>query len=271
MSYFDFDQSSQNGKPVHLYQFAISDQVFRFTDVPTDIVALGETWSTSGLVSGTINQTNEFIRDTLQIKFPRTNTFAQDFLDSTYNDAQATVTVLRGYLDDPDEEFISYWKGRVSGHSVERNIIAFDCEPAFTSLKRPGIRARYQRTCRHALYGAQCGVDINSSSFMIDGTVSAIDGLTYTISAASAESDGYYFGGVLRLENGDLRFIVAHTSDQITLNAAHSELTVSSNVTLFPGCDRSPATCESRFNNLDNFGGFPYIPKKNPFKGSSVI
>jgi hypothetical protein len=25
------------------------------------------------------------------------------------------------------------------------------------------------------------------------------------------------------------------------------------------------STCQSRFDNLDNYGGFPFIPLKNPF------
>ena len=36
-------------------------------------------------------------------------------------------------------------------------------------------------------------------------------------------------------------------------------------VLLTVGCDHSTATCAARFNNLDNYGGFPAIPSKNPF------
>jgi len=42
-------------------------------------------------------------------------------------------------------------------------------------------------------------------------------------------------------------------------------------VKIYPGCDRVRATCESKFDNLDNFGGFPWIPTKNPFGGSSIV
>ena len=36
-------------------------------------------------------------------------------------------------------------------------------------------------------------------------------------------------------------------------------------VLLTVGCDHSTQTCASRFGNLDNYGGFPAIPSKNPF------
>ena len=31
------------------------------------------------------------------------------------------------------------------------------CEPIASSLKRPGLRARYQLLCRHVLYSSGCG------------------------------------------------------------------------------------------------------------------
>jgi hypothetical protein len=43
------------------------------------------------------------------------------------------------------------------------------------------------------------------------------------------------------------------------------DIAVSTNVVLTVGCDHSTSTCASRFNNLDNYGGFPFIPSKNPF------
>jgi hypothetical protein len=30
--------------------------------------------------------------------------------------------------------------------------------------------------------------------------------------------------------------------------------------TAYPGCDKTQNTCTSKFNNLVNFGGFPYVP-----------
>jgi Phage conserved hypothetical protein BR0599 len=30
--------------------------------------------------------------------------------------------------------------------------------------------------------------------------------------------------------------------------------------TVYQGCDHTPGTCQSKFNNLANFRGFPYVP-----------
>ncbi|PQO22067.1 hypothetical protein C2I36_15045 [Rhodobacteraceae bacterium WD3A24] len=42
-------------------------------------------------------------------------------------------------------------------------------------------------------------------------------------------------------------------------------------VELARGCDLRRDTCEAKFNNLANFGGFPNIPGINPFGGSSIV
>jgi hypothetical protein len=44
-------------------------------------------------------------------------------------------------------------------------------------------------------------------------------------------------------------------------------------VGIFPGCDGRFETCESKFNNRENFGGHPFVPAANPslVKLSSAI
>ena len=39
----------------------------------------------------------------------------------------------------------------------------------------------------------------------------------------------------------------------------------------FAGCDRSFSTCQSKVGNALNFGGFPWIPAKNPLAGDSIV
>jgi hypothetical protein len=42
-------------------------------------------------------------------------------------------------------------------------------------------------------------------------------------------------------------------------------------VTLYPGCDRSLAMCDERFNNAVNHGGFPWLPNSNPFRYINIF
>lgn len=271
MSYVEYDQSVQNADPVLLVVAEYAGTTYRFTDQPRDYVFGGNTYqAVNGFTIGPTSQTKELVKDILQLDFPINNTFANIFLNDL-QDFVTSITAFRGYANDPDQEFIVYWKGRIASAGAASSKITIRCEPIFTSLRRPGLRARYQRNCRHALYDRGCNLDLNSSAFLTDGTITVASNLTFTIPEAAGEVDGFYFGGILRASDGILRFITGHVGDQISIRKPHVALVVSAAVALAPGCDRTTNDCLNKFNNLNNFGGFPYIPTKNPFGGSSIL
>jgi len=87
-----------------------------------------------------------------------------------------TLTVFRANANSL-EDFIVYWKGRVVSASWPDAAMAkLSCESVFTALKRPGLRAKYQRMCRHALYSPQCGVD--RDDYLAPATIYWMDGET---------------------------------------------------------------------------------------------
>jgi hypothetical protein len=40
---------------------------------------------------------------------------------------------------------------------------------------------------------------------------------------------------------------------------------------LYPGCKRTGEWCNAFFNNVDNYGGFEFLPNRSPFSGESVF
>jgi uncharacterized phage protein (TIGR02218 family) len=165
--------------------------------------------------------------------------------------------------------------------SASGDAVTIECENIFTSLRRPGVRARYQKKCRHALY--QRGCNLNDYDFAVVATATAVDGSVITVPDladsnfdSNTQGDGYFTGGMIETATGFMRYIIDHTGDQLTLITPLSELTEDVNdssgdavVTLYPGCDHTRGTCKDKFNNLVNYGGFPWIPGKNPF-GNNV-
>jgi hypothetical protein len=101
--------------------------------------------------------------------------------------------------------------------------------------------------------------------------------MTLTIAAAAAYSDGYFVGGMLRAPEGTLSYIIGHVGSSITVQRLSYDLVSSIadgfpfNITLYPGCSHDRATCNSKFNNLLNYGGFDFIPVKNPMDGGSIV
>ena len=84
------------------------------------------------------------------------------------------------------------------------------------------------------------------------------------------QPDGYYTGGMIVAPDGSARFITAHSGDTVTMARPLASLAGGQTVAIYPGCDHLKETCKNKFNNLDNFGGFPWIPAKNPYSGSSI-
>lgn len=168
------------------------------------------------------------------------------------------------------------WKGRLASVIPGMQDLQLKFESIFTSLRRPGLRARYQRSCRHTLYGRGCLID--PDDYAVTSAVTAsTGGRVLTCTAAALQSSGYYTGGMVRSPDGVLSYIVDHVGSAITVQRMSYSMQQAIDggfpfdVILYPGCDHSRATCIAKFNNKLNYGGYDFIPVKNPVGGSSIV
>lgn len=269
MSYTTYENSLDTGTPIELYEFTQSTKSWRYCSSSEDIVYLSNTFTPSSITRDAVKQTTDTFKDSMTLKFPRSNEFASQYL--TYApDSVTTVTIYRGHYGDPDGQFIVYWKGRITGAKTAGQMIEIQCESVFTSVRRMGLGARFEYGCRHALYMTGCNV--NKELFKVTGNIVSIaDELNITVAEASLQSDGYYNAGMISFPDGSTRFITNHTGSSLTLSRPYSGLLGGMQVSIYPGCDHLKETCLNKFNNLDNFGGFPWIPSKNPYSGSSIV
>jgi uncharacterized phage protein (TIGR02218 family) len=256
-------------RAVDLYRFASGADVWTLTSADEDVVHAEESYVRESVKRGEIEQSGDINRARIKITLPRTNTLAQLLL-TTVPDYAVTVTIFRHSA----EETAVAWKGRIAGTSAGGSEVTLECESVFTSLRRPGLRARYQRQCRHTLYGRGC--TLVSADFAVPATCTAAVGESITVTEAEAQPDGWYIGGMCE-HGGILRAIVDHRGASLTLSRSLDDLVAEVDaegdaaVAIYPGCDRLRQTCISKFDNVLNFGGFPWIPGKNPFGGKSII
>ena len=269
MTYNDLENSTESGQPYFLYEFVTQSATYRFNNSINTVTLDSVNWNPLSITHSEIKQSNEISKNSIKINFPNTGGLP-DIFKGWSPDRVVTVTVRRGHFS--TSETLVFWKGRISNAEVSEGIIELTCESIFTSLRRPGIRARYQRNCRHSLYGPGCG--LNRANFETQGTISAYDNLVLTIPEAQTQANNWYLGGLIEFSDDSLRFITSHISDKITISR-HSrfltEAVLPVAIKLYPGCDRTITTCHNKFNNLDNQGGFRWIPAKNPFDGTSII
>ncbi|MEI4196588.1 phage BR0599 family protein [Roseovarius sp. E0-M6] len=286
MTYATIDSSAAEGRPYFLYQFMEDAQVWRFTSRAATWSSTGsggETfpWEPAAVAHGEVVQTSEIERGRLELTWPLSHPFARRFL-APMGPTPVTLTIFRGHEQVPGET-VAHWKGRVVGAEVEGQRILLQAESVFSTLRRAGVRAKYQRLCRHALYGRGCGLDI--ALYWQSGVVSASSGPVVTVPAVADQSDGWFRGGVLRF-GPQLGFITGHAGDTLILSRPMPELAAALatpetdpdtgdplpvQVGIAPGCDLRAATCAGKFGNLANFGGFPEIPGRNPLGGGSIV
>lgn len=286
MTYTTIESSTAEGRPYYLYQFVEGDQVWRFTSRATDWTSAASeretiNWEAAAISHGDVVQTSEIERGRLELTWPMSHPFARRFLAPLGN-TPVTLTIFRGH-EQVLGETVAHWKGRIVGAEVEGVRILLNCESVFSTLRRAGVRAKYQRLCRHALYGRGCGLDIGFH--WRTGTVTAASGKSLTIPEAAGQSDGWFRGGVLMF-GAQLGFIIGHVGTTLTLSRPIPELAAALAAPevdpetgdpipvvadIAPGCDLRASTCAAKFDNLANFGGFPEIPGRNPFGGSSIV
>lgn len=270
MTYDTREYSVQDGDPQYRILFVQGNTEYRYTSAPYIVGDSGGSWLPVAFRTDEITQTNEITKNALTIEMSRDAAIAATFIGGVPEQI-TSVTIYRLHAGDVDEEYRVVFKGRVSDASISSGAaISLECESIFTSMRRPGLRARYQKTCRHMLYGRGCR--LNDYDFAVVGTVISADRYTVEIEANSIIDDGYYTGGIIETYDGFMRFITKHSGSTLTIIRPFPALEESVNssaapidVLLYPGCDRTMTTCLTKFNNLDNFGGQPWIPSINPF------
>ena len=138
-----------------------------------------------------------------------------------------------------------------------------------------------QGPCDHALYDqATCGLNI--ATYQVTGTITAVDSATstLTITEAALAPDGDYDSGFLTYQGIHWQ-IESHTGDQVemfnmpdvVLQMIADEITANGSDTslIAPGCNRTTTRCNSRFNNIDNNGGFPFATESLYKPGKAVV
>jgi uncharacterized phage protein (TIGR02218 family) len=273
MTFATYETSLQDGNPVELYEFTVGVQTFRYTSAPEDIVYQTKTYETVQLSRSDIEDTGDIPKSQLTLTAQRDFPIADLFRVAPPSEVVA-VNVYRLHLADGDAESKLIWTGRVLNCEWDaRSTCTMTCESLYTALRRRGLRRMYQRQCPHTLYGALCGVP--ATSFRTVLAVNIVNGTSLSDPDIDVLPDGYLAGGYLEWEKApgqyERRAIKTHVGDTITITHPIIGLAGGNEVSLFAGCDHSLTTCNSKFSNATNYGGFPFVPKSNPFGGTNVF
>lgn len=266
MTYDAKETSRHEASPVELYRFTHGSTIYLYTSSDEQQTDGSEVYDPTVISRSEINQSQEDNAGNIEVSVPRDNAVAALFIPYMPS-TPVGLRILRQHRLDIDEEFIVAFVGKVLSCRFESDPSAavLTCGPISEVFRRTVPGVIYQPQCNHALYSPGCGID--KLAFKVTGTVSAISGDTVTSTAFGAFANGWFNNGWLQKGN-DVRWVIDHVGNVVTLMNPFQNLAVSDSVDAYPGCNRDEATCLSKFNNLANHFGFSRIPTKNPFNTS---
>lgn len=272
MSYSAFETSIEGGQPVEIYDIVAGAQSFFYTSAEDDVLVGAQTYTAvAGLQRGNNTEGPERREDDFQIELPTTDPLAQLFT-GVLPGFRVRLTVRRYHRDDlPTPEVIETFDGFIQSASFKLNIrkTILTARPVIASIGKQIPRRTYQSACNHVLYdAATCKVDDTNPAFRASAlAVTSMVGNTLTVTSGlmGVYADGFMNGGFVEIIGGaDFRAILVHVGNVLELMLPFS-LTPSS-VNVFAGCGHTIAVCKSKFDNVDRFGGFAFVPTRNVFQ-----
>jgi len=271
MAYSTFETSSHDGAPIEGFYFIGAAHAYRYTNAQRDQNINGLVYTAAGIKragikSGTQDDDSLELSIELPIKLSLVQTFA--FAASP---PDLTLTLYRFHEgSNPASDWVIIFKGNVTGYSVSDKMCTLRVPAVFESALRGNVPSVfYHQPCNHVLYDARCKV-VRAPN-MTTTTVQSIsvDGLSITV-VNDGFADNFLKSGAIYIPTkGERRQIVSNLSNVVAINFPFFNVQVGDTVELDAGCDHQyQGDCKNKFANTINYGGFPHVPKENPFSGS---
>lgn len=251
-----------------LYEVTSGNRVFRYTSYSKSFEFQGFTYIPAVIQKTTPSEDEQFKPTRISIKFPIVDPVNQYIANTPIEPTLTKIT--RVFVHDLTAYSILF-SGEVLGTTLveagDQGIAICDFESDTIYLRNKIPRDIFQAYCNNTLFKASetgrpnCNLD---KALFETTAVITISGNTLSSASFSAKPDGWFTGGYVETDYGDIRYITNHIGATVTLNVAFDQRLVSgASILAYPGDDKSPVTCRDKFNNFENFRGFPYIPSNN--------
>lgn len=239
-----------------LYKITLGNQNYYYTSNDSDIIFNNQTYKAVSIYR------HELSRDSL---FDNAKIVCNFDLEpiNLYKDFNPSISVFVTIMN--TQEF-QLFNGRIV--NVEFNLNNGNATiflSAVGGLLKANIPFRtYSKECDFSLFGTGC--EVNKANFSVtlanNFTISQ-NGLSIISDKLKEYENGFFSGGYVKYLNQH-SYISNHTNDTIIIMFPLKNLHENDVIIVYAGCDKLIETCKNKFNNSKNYGGFPFIPSKNP-------
>lgn len=275
MTFAAREVSRARGQSINLYLFKYGpadEDYYAYTSGEREIVVEDVPFTPLPIDRGAVTSSGTLDKATLQVTTPINSEISNLF--GVYPPSHVvTLQIFEGHPEDPDNQYLTIWTGRVLGRSLKGSEAFFSCEPISTMLRRSGLRRNYQLSCPHVLYGPDCRADrdaATSAVVVVSANRSFVTlGPTWVPSGDKPKYLGGMFTWVRDDGRAELRTILRIDSGvTLLLSGDTNGLGPGDNANVIFGCNHKGALtddCHAIHNNILNFGGQNWIPLSNPF------
>lgn len=238
-------------------------QVFGFTNHDTPIALDGVTYeATSGFTPTAVSTTSGLSVDDVELEgVLSSEAITQaDILAGLWDRAEVWLYQVN-YRNLADGAIVLRrgWTGEIR---AGKNSFVTELRGVNQRLNQQ-IGQSYSPTCRANFGDPRCGKDL--ADFKVTGSVTAVTDRRIFSDASRTEADGTFEMGFLRFTSGNnsqlSREIKTYATDTISCEIPFPfDVRAGDTYEMFQGCNKTLVTCKTRFNNLINFRGEPYIP-----------
>lgn len=255
-----------------LYKITWGDEgEWCYTNWHASFIFNEKTWNPCVISRGEVERGIKLVSNKVTIK-AMISTPPFDRLAAEYDvPVHVQLEILRYFpLEDLDKAWCLF-RGYITSPAVSSREVTCLCVDKTFLLERDLMRMVFQPCCNWRLGDLVCLVDLslytasNQTIAGINGTVISfvdLDGPD-----GNPAENGYYTNGFMTCD-GKRYTIVDHSQDgaggTITVLFISSDMVIGKLVDLTAGCDLRVDTCFNKFNNLDKFVGFPFVPIKSP-------
>lgn len=267
MSYETKDLSADEAAPIRLYRFAALSRNYLYTNDAESQVFLGSTYEpiniedTSlevGPASGSVRSFN--------IVVPYDCDLAEDFGGVTMPD-RLELTAYRVHRgEDWTTEYKVMWKSKVVGIARQGRQLALICVGIAQSALASNMNSiYYQQSCNHRLFDERCKVSKVANTALSTVVIASDDAVE--VFNDGWDDHGLRAGTIVNNRTQEQRLILDNVANIVAIGFPFYDILPGDEVQLIRGCNHSFSECGVKFSNIANYGGYPYVPDRNPFNG----
>lgn len=274
MTFTIYDRSQQLGAPVELYHFWFGDepaQNFYYTGAEFEITHQGDVYAPIAIERNPIIVDGKVDKTQIAVSIPILSDLSNLFLPYP-PPGVVKFQMWQGHLTDTDQQFMVVWNGRVMSVAREKEKAVLTADNTLLSFQRIGLRRKYMHGCAYTLYDPDtCKADKEAAGRdVVIEDIAPDYGYIILPSGWNLPYAPQHFIRGQMVWDGELgresRTVIGATETELRVQGYVRFLEAGDTIRMYLGCAHNTDHCTGLHDNINNYGGQPQIPFKNPTK-----